>query len=277
MAADAIKGGAGDAIPHDSAVLHVQGRASYTDDLPEPRDLLHLAVGMSEHAHARIKSIDLAAVRQCPGVVEVITADDIRGKNNCGPVVDDDPILAPGLVEYAGQAIFAVAANTVESARRAAREARIEYEVLEPILDIRAAVAAESFVLPTERIERGDSRAAIDSAPHRIQRSLSLGGQDQFYLEGQVAMALPREDGDLYVYSSTQHPGEVQQLVAEAIGKQAKDVVVECRRMGGAFGGKESQAALDRVHCGSHGGTHRALMQVAAGPRRRHEDDRQAP
>ena len=165
MAADAIKGGAGDAIPHDSAVLHVQGRASYTDDLPEPRDLLHLAVGMSEHAHARIRSIDLAAVRQYPGVVEVITAEDIRGKNNCGPVVDDDPLLAPGLVEYAGQAVFAVAADTVESARRAAREARIEYEVLEPILDIRAAVAAESLVLPTERIERGDSRVAIDSAP----------------------------------------------------------------------------------------------------------------
>ncbi|MDH3441771.1 MAG: molybdopterin-dependent oxidoreductase, partial [Gammaproteobacteria bacterium] len=244
MGAETIRGAMGSALPHDSSALHVTGRATYTDDIAEPRDLLHVAVGMSSKPHARIHSIDLSAVQNAPGVVAVMTADDIIGKNNCGPVIDDDPILAPGLVQYVGQAIFAVAATTVEEARRATALARIEYEELEPILDIRQAIEAESFVLPSETIVRGDSEAAIKNAEHRLAGSVSLGGQDQFYLEGHVALALTGEAGDLFVYSSTQHPGEVQHLVAEAIGKASKDVVVECRRMGGAFGGKESQAAL---------------------------------
>ena len=188
--------------------------------------------------------MNLDAVRAAPGVAAVLDADDIPGTNNFGPIADDDPVLAPGLVEYAGQAIFAVAADTVDNARKAALQADIEYEDLPAILDIREAIAQESFVLPTETIERGDAAKAIASASHRMKRSLELGGQDQFYLEGQIAMAQPREDGDLYVYSSTQHPGEVQHLVAAAIGRQAKDVVVECRRMGGGFGGKETQPAL---------------------------------
>jgi len=244
MAAESIHGAPGTAVPHDSSRLHVCGAATYTDDIPEPRDLLHLAVGMSGKAYARIVNIDLSAVRGAPGVVAVMTADDIVGENNCGPVLDDDPILAPGLVQYVGQAVFAVAATTLREARRAALLARIEYEEHEPVLDIRQAIVAKSFVLPSETIKRGDSRRAIDAAPHRLAGSLSLGGQDHFYLEGQVAMVLPREGGDLFVYSSTQHPGEIQHLVAKATGKTAKDVVVECRRMGGAFGGKESQAAL---------------------------------
>ena len=244
MAAKRVNGAPGSAIPHDSAALHVAGRATYTDDIAEPRDLLHLAVGLSEVPHARIRAMDLADVRAAPGVVCVITADDIHGENNCGPVVADDPILAPGLVQYAGQAVFAVAADTVDAARKAARLARIDYEELKPILDIRDAVDAGSFVLPSERIERGDSRRAIEGAEHRLSGSLTLGGQDQFYLEGQVAMATPQESGDLHIFSSTQHPGEVQHLAAAAIGKADKDIVVECRRMGGAFGGKESQAAM---------------------------------
>jgi len=244
MAAEAVRGAAGTSLPHDSSILHVTGRATYTDDIAEPRDLLHLAVGMSEKPHARIAAMDLEAVRNAPGVVAVMTAADIVGKNNCGPVVDDDPILAPGLVQYVGQAVFVVAARTVDEARRATSLGRIQYEELEPILGIREAIDAESFVLPSEKIERGDSATAIRNAAHRLSGSVSLGGQDQFYLEGQVAMVLPREGGDLFVLSSTQHPGEVQHLVAEAIGKRDKDVVVECRRMGGAFGGKESQAAL---------------------------------
>ncbi len=243
-AKSAIVGAVGAAIPHDSGRLHVTGHAAYTDDIPEPRDLLHIAVGISAKPHARIRSLDLSAVVGARGVVAVMTAEDIRGANNCGPVVADDPILAPGLVQYAGQAIFAVAAETVDQARRAARLAKIDYEELEPILGIRQAIAARSFVLPTEKIERGDSRAAIASAAHRLKGSVELGGQDQFYLEGQIAMAVPAEDGDLLVYSSTQHPGEIQHLVAEATGMTSKDVVVECRRMGGAFGGKESQPAL---------------------------------
>lgn len=239
-----VAGGVGDAIPHDSSRLHVTGQATYTDDIPEPRDLLHLAVGVSEKPHARIRSVDLTAVIDAPGVVAVMTADEIPGENNCGPVVHDDPVLAQGIVEYVGQAIFSVAAETVDQARRAARLAKIEYDDLEPVLDIRKAVAAESFVLPSEKIQRGDSKTAIANAQHRLNGSVALGGQDQFYLEGQIAMALPAEGGDLFVYSSTQHPGEVQQLIAEATGLTSKDVIVECRRMGGAFGGKESQPAL---------------------------------
>ena len=243
-AREKIAGAVGTAIPHDSGHLHVNGAAIYTDDIAEPRDLLHVAVGMSSKAHAKITRMDLGAVLRAPGVVAVITAADIPGENNCGPVIADDPILAPGIVEYVGQAVFAVAATSVDQARKAVRLAQIEYDELEPIIDPRAAVEAESFVLPSETIRRGDSRAAIDKAAHRLQGSVDLGGQDQFYLEGQIAMALAGEDGQLFVYSSTQHPGEVQHLVAAAIGKTSKDVVVECRRMGGAFGGKESQPAL---------------------------------
>ncbi len=206
--------------------------------------MLHLAVGMSSKPHAKIKNMDLSAVRQAPGVVDVISAADIPGDNNCGPVIADDPIFAPGLVEYVGQSVFAVAAETVDQARKATRLARIEYEELEPILDPRSAVAKESFVLPSETIKRGDSQTALSGAQHRLNGSLNLGGQDQFYLEGQIATAHPAEDGDLHIVSSSQHPGEVQHLVSHAIGKHSKDVVVECRRMGGAFGGKESQPAL---------------------------------
>lgn len=239
-----IRGAAGEPIPHDSGRLHVTGRATYTDDIPEPRDLLHIAVGMSTNSHARISHLDLTAVRDAPGVVSVMTANDIPGKNNCGPIADDDPILAPGLVQYAGQAIFSVAATTVDAARKAALLAKVDYVSLPPVLDIRHAIEAKSFVLPTEKLQRGDSQKAIANAENRLDGSVSLGGQDQFYLEGQVALAIPKDAGDLFVYSSTQHPGEVQHLVAVSNGLQSKDVVVECRRMGGAFGGKESQAAL---------------------------------
>lgn len=206
--------------------------------------MLHLAVGMSTSPHARILKLDLSGVLKAPGVIDVMSADDIPGTNNCGPVIADDPIFAPGLVEYAGQSVFAVAAETVDQARKAAQLAVIDYQDLEPILDPRTAVAKASFVLPSETITRGDSQTALSAAQHRLNGSLEIGGQDQFYLEGQIATAIPAEDGDLYLYSSTQHPGEVQHLVAHAIGKQSKDVVVECRRMGGAFGGKESQPAL---------------------------------
>ncbi len=239
-----VAGAAGSAVPHDSAHLHVSGEATYTDDIPEPRGTLHVAVGTSARPHARLQRVDLDAVRAAPGVVDVIVARDIRGDNNCGPVVKDDPILAPGLVQYVGQAVFAVAAETVDQARKAVGLARIDYEDLEAILDPLTAIDKESFVLPSETLERGDAQAALQESAHRLQGRVDLGGQDQFYLEGQIALALPREDGDLFVYSSTQHPGEVQKLVAHAIGRDVKDVVVECRRMGGAFGGKESQPAL---------------------------------
>jgi xanthine dehydrogenase large subunit len=233
----------GRALPHDSAHLHVSGRAAYTDDLPEPRDLLHVAVGMSSEAHARIDAMDLAAVQGAAGVVDICLAADIPGENNCGPIIADEPIFATDIVEFAGQAMFAVAAETVDQARKAAKLAKVTYENLEAILDPLVAVEKGSFVLPTETLVRGEPGEALEKAPHRLQRRLDLGGQDQFYLEGHIAMAVPQEDGGLLVYSSTQHPDEVQHLVADATGRSAKDVVCICRRMGGAFGGKESQAA----------------------------------
>ena len=237
------KAAVGNALPHDSAPLHVSGRAAYTDDLPEPRELLHVAVGMSSKAHARLRAVDLGEVLAAEGVVDVCLARDIPGENNCGPIVHDESIFATDTVEYAGQAIFAVAAKTAEQARRAALLAKIDYEELEPVLDPLTAVGKGSFVLPSETLARGDAAAAIGNAPRRLQRRLTIGGQDQFYLEGHIAMCLPQEDDGLLVYSSTQHPDEVQHLVAKATDRAAKDVVCICRRMGGAFGGKESQAA----------------------------------
>ena len=234
----------GDALPHESAHLHVTGAATYVDDIVEPRGTLHAALGRSAKPHARIVALDLDAVRAAPGVVAVLTARGIPGINDCGPVVHDDPILADGVVQYVGQPIFAVAATSVKAARQAALRARVEYEELPAILTIDAALAAQSFVLPTERLARGDATAAIAGAAHRLSGHFSCGGQDHFYLEGQVSLAVPREDGAMLVHCSTQHPGEVQLQVAHALAVDAHDVTVECRRMGGAFGGKESQAAL---------------------------------
>ena len=181
----------GKPLPHDSAHLHVSGSAAYTDDLPEPRDLLHVAVGMSSKAHAKIDSIDLQGVLSADGVVSTCVAADIPGENNCGTIIADEPLLAVDHVDFAGQPVFAVAAETVDQARKAARLANIEYTDLEPILDPLAAVEKQSFVLPTETLQRGETESALNNAPHRLQRRLDLGGQDQFYLEGHIAMVIP--------------------------------------------------------------------------------------
>jgi len=239
-----LKTGVHRPLPHDSAAKHVSGEALYTDDLPEPPGLLHAAFGMSARPHARIVSLDLAPVRKAPGVVAVMAAGDVPGDNNCAPVMHDDPIFAGGLVEYVGQSIFAVAAGTVEQARRAARLARIEYEDLPAILTAEAALEAKTFVLPPHTMKRGEPKKAIAKAKHRLKGRIKVGGQDQFYLEGHIAMAVPGEDRDVTVYSSTQNPSEVQHLVAEALGLASNAVTLEIRRMGGAFGGKETQPAL---------------------------------
>jgi len=229
---------------HESAHLHVSGRALYADDIPLPANALHGAFGLSSIAHGRIRALDLGGVLEFPGVVAVALAADIPGENNYGSAVHDDPIFAPDLVQYAGQPLFAVAANTYTTARKAARRARVEYEPLPAILDIRAALAAQITVLPTQRLTRGRPHEALSEAPHRMQGTVHIGGQDHFYLEGQIAIAVPQEDGAMLVHSSTQHPSEVQQIVAHALGKQANQVTVQCRRMGGGFGGKETQPAL---------------------------------
>ncbi len=239
--------GAGAPLPHESAHLHVSGTAQYTDDEPESRGMLYAAIGCSTKAHARITHIDFSAVHSSPGVALVICAQDIPGKNNHGPIHEDDPVFADGLVEYVGQSVFAVLADSVDNARKAARRARIDYEELPAILDINSALAQQSFVLPSQTIARGRPEQAIAGAGHQLQGRLCMGGQDHFYLEGQIAVAFPREDGAMLVHASTQHPTEVQHLVAQALGKSSKDVVVECRRMGGGFGGKETTPALFAV------------------------------
>ncbi|HEV3104766.1 MAG TPA: xanthine dehydrogenase molybdopterin binding subunit, partial [Trinickia sp.] len=235
-------------LPHESAELHVSGEASYTDDLPELAGTLHVALGLSRHAHARIVSLDLSAVREAPGVIAVLTAADIPGENNCGPVVHDDPILAGDTVLYLGQPVFAVVAETHELARRAAALAKsddvLRYEPLEAVLTAAAAREAKQYVLPPLHLARGAPAEKIATAPHRVQGEFEVGGQEQFYLEGQIAYAIPKEASGMLVYSSTQHPSEMQQVVAHMLGWPVHSVVCECRRMGGGFGGKESQSAL---------------------------------
>ncbi len=234
----------GKSIAHESAHLHVAGAACYVDDIPEPRGTLYAAIGCSCYAHARIRSMDFSRVEDTAGVVCVLTAKDIPAANNHGPVLADDPIFADEFVEYVGQSIFAVVATSIDIARRAARLAVIEYEELDAVLDIQTALDRDENVLPRVSVSRGDASASISKAAHNISGELAIGGQDHFYLEGQVALASPGEDGDMVVYSSTQHPTEVQHLVAHTLGKDSKNVRVECRRMGGGFGGKETQPAL---------------------------------
>jgi xanthine dehydrogenase large subunit len=243
MAEGGIQGGVRVAVPHDSAAKHVSGEALYVDDLPEPAGILHVAVGLSTHAHAEILRMDLDKVRAAPGVVAVVAAQDVPGDNDIGPVFPGDPLFADGVVEYAGQALFAVAATTVERARRAARLAEVEYRELEAVLTIEDALAREAWVLPPHEMRRGEPERAIAAAPHRLSGRIRMGGQDHFYLEGQVAVAMPGEDGDMLVWSSTQHPSEVQHLVAKVLARPHNAVTVEVRRMGGGFGGKETQAA----------------------------------
>ena len=239
-----IRGAVHTAVRHDSAVAHVTGAARYLDDVPTVPETLEAALVLSPHAHARIRRIDLSAALAAPGVVAAITAADIPGKNDIAPIRSDEPALAAGVVEYEGQPLAAIAAATLDQARAAAKLAAIEYEPLTPVLTIEEAMARESFVSPPQLMVRGEVEPALVSAPHRLSGELRCGGQDHFYLEGQIALATPGEAGDMHVWSSTQHPTEVQHGVAHLLGLPFNAVTVEVRRMGGAFGGKESQATI---------------------------------
>ena len=235
--------------PHESAHLHVAGAAPYTDDLPELAGTLHAALGLSPLAHGVIESIDLDRVRAMPGVVDVFSARHLPGSNDCGAIVADDPILAGeagAVLRYAGQPVFAVVATTRDAARRAAALAHqvIQARPLPPILTPQAAHAAQQYVLPPMHLQRGHAAAAIAAAPRQLETSFDVGGQEHFYLEGQVSYAVPTEDAGMKLWCSTQHPSEMQHLVARVLQRPAHAVQVECRRMGGGFGGKESQSAL---------------------------------
>ncbi|NQE62527.1 xanthine dehydrogenase molybdopterin binding subunit [Caulobacter sp. RHG1] len=231
-------------LPHDSGSRHVAGSAVYIDDMPEPPGLLHVAFGMSAKAHARITRMDLSAVRAAPGVVLVLSAEDVPGENDVSPVIHDDRLFADGEVYCVGQSLFAVAATSITAARAAAAKAVVEYEEMPAAIDIAAARAMDLTLEASQRMSRGDARAALATSPRRVQGQFAIGGQDHFYLEGQIALATPREDGDVHVWSSTQHPTEVQHLIARVLGKPDHCVTVEVRRMGGGFGGKETQASL---------------------------------
>ncbi|MDG5499969.1 xanthine dehydrogenase molybdopterin binding subunit [Marinobacter sp. BGYM27] len=237
------RGVAGKSAHHDSAWKHVSGQARYIDDIPEAADLLHAAVGQSSEAYARILSMDLSAVREYPGVVAVVTVDDVPGHTDIGPVFPGDPVLAGDIVEYIGQPLFAVAATSMRAARQAARLAKVEYEKLEPVLTTEAALAKQFFVRPSHSQLRGDPDRALANAPHRLQADMHVGGQEHFYLEGQACLVEPTEDAGVFVHTSSQHPSEVQKLVAEVLDLPIHEIQVEVRRMGGGFGGKETQAA----------------------------------
>ncbi|MCJ7871133.1 xanthine dehydrogenase molybdopterin binding subunit [Phaeobacter sp. J2-8] len=229
-------------LPHDAGALHVTGAARYIDDIPTPRGTLHIAFGTSEIARGTITALDLTAVRAAPGVAAVLTADDLPFANDVSPSIHDEPLLSTGALHYIGQPIFAVVADTHLNARKAARLAKVETTAETPILTIDAALAANSRFEDGPRIyQKGDAASAIAGAPHQLTGSLEMGGQEHFYLEGQAALALPQDNGDMVVHSSTQHPTEIQHKVAEAIGTPMHAVRVETRRMGGGFGGKESQ------------------------------------
>ena len=239
-----IKGGAHSSTRHDSAVGHVSGRAIYLDDMPNVPGTLHAALTLSPHARARIVKIDATRALAMPGVVAVITSADVPGKNHVGPGVAEEPMLAVAEAEYIGHPVAAVAADTLDHARAAAKLVDVTYEELPAILTIEEALAAGALVSGEQPLVRGDAAAALAKAPRRLQGEVRCGGQDHFYLEGHIALAIPGEERDMQVYSSTQHPTEVQHGVAHLLGLPFNAVTVEVRRMGGAFGGKESQATI---------------------------------
>jgi xanthine dehydrogenase large subunit len=244
-----ITTGVGRSVKHESADKHVCGEAIYVDDRLEFPNQLHVYARMSERAHARILSIDTGPCYAIPGVAIAITAQDVPGQLDIGPVFAGDPLLADRKVEYIGQVVLAVGANSLETARKAAMAAIIEYEDLQPVLDVEEALRKKHFVLDSHQHKIGDSAAALASAPHRLQGSLHIGGQEHFYLETQVSSVMPSEDGGMIVYTSTQNATEVQKLVAAVLGVPMHKIVIDMRRMGGGFGGKETQAAGPACLC----------------------------
>ncbi|MDQ2091006.1 xanthine dehydrogenase molybdopterin binding subunit [Marimonas arenosa] len=241
-----IKGGVHQPIAHDSAVKHVTGRAEYCDDIPEPAGTLHAYLGVSEVAHGRITGMDLSAVLAAPGVVGVLTAKDIPGENQISAVgAGDEPIFAEEVVEFHGQPLFAVVAETRDAARRAAAQAKIEINTLDPVVTVGDAVErGMPHVTAPLTLVRGDAAAGLARSANRIRGRMEIGGQEHLYLEGHIAFAIPGEDEDVVVHCSTQHPSEAQHMVAHVLGVPSHSVVVNVRRMGGGFGGKESQMNL---------------------------------
>jgi xanthine dehydrogenase large subunit len=232
----------GISLAHESAVAQVAGAVHYIDDLPEVRGTLHAAPILSTVAHGKLLGVDSTAARAMPGVVDVLLSADIPGDPMLAAFAGDEPVFAMDTVQFVGQVVGIVVARTAMQARHAARKVQLNIEPLPAILSVQQALEAQSFVLPPVNVHRGDAAAALKTAPHTLHGTLEVGGQEHFYLEGQIAYAMPLEQNQWWIHSSTQHPGEVQHWVAHALGIDNHAVRVECRRMGGGFGGKETQA-----------------------------------
>ena len=235
--------------PHESGVKHVSGYAHYTDDISEPEETLYGAIGWAKKSHAIIKKIDLKKVIKSEGVIAVVTSKDIPGRNDVGPVYDGDPIFPTKKVEYFGQPLFAVAAKSTELARKAVLKAKISYKTLKPIIEIKDALKKKSFVLKGQTIQKGDPVTKIRKAAHSLKGEFTTGSQEHFALEGQVAFSIPQEDNDFKVYSSTQHPSETQQIIAKMLNQKSNTITVVVRRIGGGFGGKETQSFIFAAIC----------------------------
>ena len=227
---------------HESAAGHVSGTAVYTDDQRRPTGMLSAHPVLSPHARARITKLDVSGAGKLPGVVTTLTAEDVPGKNDSSAHKGDEPLLPVDEVHYWGQPVAWVVAETEEAARLGAGAVVVEYKALEPLLSIEEAIEADAFYGEAQTIRRGDPQEAIQRAEHRLEGELFINGQDHFYLETQTSWALPDAEGNMQVYASTQHPTETQGVVAHVLGVPNSRVVVTCLRMGGGFGGKESQA-----------------------------------
>ena len=234
--------------PHESGSKHVSGYANYIDDIVEPEGTLYGAIGYSKKAHAIIKKLDLREVWKSEGIVSVVTSADIPGRNDVGPVHDGDPIF-PKKAEYFGQPLFAVAATSVELARKAVLKAKITYKTLKSVINVREALEKKLFVLKGKKIKKGNPIKKINKAKNYLKNSFTLGSQEHFYLEGQIAFVIPQEDNDFKVYSSTQHPSETQQIIAKMLNQKNNSINVEVRRIGGGFGGKETQSFIFASIC----------------------------
>ena len=233
--------------PHESGAKHVSGYANYIDDIVEPEGTLYGAIGYSKKAHAIIKKLDLQEVRKSEGVVSVVTSADIPGRNDVGAVYDGDPIF-PKKAEYFGQPLFAVAATSVELARKAVLKAKITYKTLKAVINVREALKKKLFVLKGKKIKKGNPIKKINKAKNYLKNSFTLGSQEHFYLEGQISFVIPQEDNDFKVYSSTQHPSETQQIIAKMLNQKNNSINVEVRRIGGGFGGKETQSFIIKMY-----------------------------
>ena len=242
MSAKANRSASGTSTPHESAAAQVAGAATYVDDITELRGTLYAAPILSSVAHGTLRDVSGTTALALAGVRGLVLAADIPGDAMLAAFAGDEPVFAQGTVQHVGQVVGLVVADSLMQARRAARLVQLQIDALPAVLSVREALQQQHFVLPPVFVRRGDADAALASAPHQLNGALEVGGQEHFYLEGQVAYALPQEQGQWVLHSSTQHPGEVQHWVAHALGLSNNAVRVECRRMGGGFGGKETQA-----------------------------------